>query len=121
MALLVETVKYRRRGMPGRVQQQRLLTPLTLARQEVRLTPLGAMRQGIRQNGANMFDVHVRAPTPPGERLSIAIHGTRQAVGSTITHFVTQVIGIVTALITDFTRALLSILAAERQFGQDHA
>jgi hypothetical protein len=67
MALLVETVEYRRRGMPGRVQQQRLLTPLTLACQEVRLAPLGPMRQGIGQNGADMFDVHVRAPTPPGE------------------------------------------------------
>jgi hypothetical protein len=35
VALLVETVKYCRCGMPGRVQQQRLLPPLMLACQEV--------------------------------------------------------------------------------------
>src|SRR5215510_7637518 len=113
MALLVETMKYRRCGMPGRVQHQGLLTPLMLACQEVRLAPLGTMCQSIRQNGAHMFDIHVRAPAPPGERLGIAIHGTRQAVGGTIADLVAQVIRIVTALITDFTRALLPILAAE--------
>src|SRR5215475_4689164 len=110
MALLVETVKYCRRSMPGRVQQQGLLTPLMLACQKVRLAPLGPMCQGIRQNGADMFDIYVRAPTPPGECLGIAIHGTRQAVGGAIADFIAQVIRIVTALITDFTRALLPIL-----------
>src|SRR5437870_4869585 len=110
MALLVETVKYRRRGMSSRVESQRIPTPLMLTCQEVRFAPLGTMRQGIWQNGADMFDIHVRVPTPPGERLGIAIHGTRQAVGGTIADFVAQVIRIVTAFITDFTGALLPIL-----------
>jgi hypothetical protein len=79
------------------------------------------MRQGIGQNGADMLDIHVWAPTPPGKRLGITIHGARQAVGGTIADFIAQVIRIVTALITDFTRALLPILTTERQFGQDHA
>jgi hypothetical protein len=35
MALLVETVQYCRGGVPGGVQQQRFLTPLVLACQEV--------------------------------------------------------------------------------------
>ena len=107
MALLVETVKYCRRGMPGCVQQQGLLTPLMLACQKVRLAPLGPMCQGIRQNGADMFDIYVRAPTPPGERLGIAIHGTRQAVGGTIADLIAQVMRVVTAFITDFTGCLL--------------
>src|SRR5215467_6094917 len=88
VTLLVETVEHRRCGMASRMQQQRLVTPLTLTSQEIRLTPLGAMRQGIRQNGTDMVDVHMRAPTPPGESLGIAIHGTRQAVGGAIAYLV---------------------------------
>src|SRR5207249_7749562 len=83
VALFVETLKHRRCRMPGRMQQQRFVTPLMLTRQEVRLPPLGPMRQGIGQNSTDMFHVHVRAPTPPGERLRIAIDRAWQAVGGT--------------------------------------